>query len=372
MRRKDFAIFCDILNYVLILVIFLVSFLMFSMKKIVSHFSYILWVLIMFSGVLMTGCTDGTLDQEDVTEQENGNKPSEDNQDKPSEGEKDDPSEEDGIITFVENDAWTVEFNSPGIVDGYEYDYVVSVTSTDHNYYFISLIKEDYYLETEFDVLAQELYQFFLETYDRYSEIYDYETILQLCYNESAAQFYAISPGSEFRAVVLGVTNEGTLSGLYAVSDIIIPEEIDSSEEGGDDSITFVKNDAWTVEYKPKAEIDGYEKSDVICVTSTDDNYYLISVIEEEFYLETDFEDLAEYIYDDALMMVEIYQEVYGPDYSIFDRCYNTSTAESYLLFDGEYRSVVLGITDEGTLSGLYALSEPFKVQYSEPDSRMK
>lgn len=329
------------------------------MKIIVNYFSSILCFLFLFSGILMTGCTDGPLDLVEGTEQENGNKPSEDDQDKPSEGEQDNSSEADDIITYVENSNWTVEFNSPGIVDGYEYDYVVSVTSTFAEYYFISLIDEDYYLESDIDVLAPELYQLYLEVNGLSDGANDSgHTILDFCYNKSAAQFYMLTPGNQYRAVVLGVTKKGTLSGSYAVSEVIIPEEIDSPEEGEDDSITFVENDAWTIEFELKAEVDGYEQSNVLFVNSTDDNYYFISLTYEEDYQATDFKELVDYFYSDLLYMVDFYKQLYGPDYGILDMCYNTSAAESFWLDPGEYRAIVLGITDEGTLSGLYAISD--------------
>lgn len=184
------------------------------MKNILNLFSSILCILVLFFGILTTGCTDGHLDQVEDTEQG-----SEENQDKPTEDEEGDDS-----ITYAVNDAWSIEFNSPGVVDGYEYDYVVSVNSTDDNYYFISLINEDYYQESEIDVLAPELYQFLLEMFEIYSDSYGYESIIDICYNESASQFYQLTPGNEYRAVVLGVTDKGELNGLYAVSEVIIPE----------------------------------------------------------------------------------------------------------------------------------------------------
>lgn len=181
------------------------------MKKIVNILSCLLCVLVLFSGILMTGCTDKPLDQTESPEQGN-----DENQ------EENKPTDDNDGITYVVNDAWTIEFNSPGIYEGYEYDYVVSVTSTDDNYYFLSLIAEDYYLESDIDVLAPQLYQFLLESLESYNAGY---TFLDLCSNESSSQYYPLTPGNKYRAVVLGVTDKGKLNGLYAVSELISIEE---------------------------------------------------------------------------------------------------------------------------------------------------
>lgn len=162
----------------------------------------------------MTGCTDGNLDQEEVIEQE---------EDIEQGNGTTSPEEEE--FKYVENDAWTIEFNSPGMYEGYEYDYVVSVTSTDDNYYFISLMNEDYYQEYDIDALAPQLYQLLLQDFESFNNSYGPGyTLLDICSNESSSQYYPLMPGNQYRAVVLGVSEEGTLSGLYAVSDLITIE----------------------------------------------------------------------------------------------------------------------------------------------------
>lgn len=132
------------------------------------------------------------------------------------------------------------------------------------------------------------------------------------------------------------------------------------------DSTVFVENEAWTVEYLGASELDGHSYDHVVSITSTDDNYYFIDYISEDYFNELGAADAARASYNALLEIIDIFSML-GLELDVMDVSYNTSTKEPYNIEPGEWRFMAIGVTAEGELSGLYAVSDLVSIVEPEP-----
>lgn len=130
---------------------------------------------------------------------------------------------------FVENEAWTVEYYEDSELNGETYDQVISVTSSDDNYYFIGVVSEEEYQEYGHEVIILQQYESLIALIQLLNDLGMETSILDFSYNTSAVEPFYLDAGG-WRGVAIGVTEEGLLNGLYAYSDLITIVEEEPTE----------------------------------------------------------------------------------------------------------------------------------------------
>lgn len=123
------------------------------------------------------------------------------------------------------NDAWKVMYVGKDTLNEVEYDHVVRVISTDNNPYAITLVYADaydpYQLRDLADAMLVDLKNYLVE----YNELNATSfTFADMLYTGNGADPFDLDPGV-YRALAVGFTPEGEVSGLFSVSDEFEVEE---------------------------------------------------------------------------------------------------------------------------------------------------
>ena len=191
-------------------------------------------------------------------------------------------------ISFEPNPAWTVEYTGRGFIGEYEYEHTVTVTSTDSNPYFMTIVTKERYENTNIrTLLNEELKAFtdFIQSYNNHNGIES--TVADWSYTESAIDAFGIDLSYTYVAMAIGVTAKGDLTGLYAVSEEFEPYEEEMTPEyaswlgtwtmtganGVSFDVTFAKDKSNTSYIMTGWETDQF---DVIVDWYPSDNFWIV------------------------------------------------------------------------------------------------
>lgn len=117
------------------------------------------------------------------------------------------------------NDSWLVQYTGAGTLYEQQYDHIISVLSNDQNPYTITIVEADKYNPEGLMQLATDLREAMIEYIDYYNSANGTSySFADLLYTGNGADAFDLDAG-EYRAVVLGYTYTGEISGLYAVSE---------------------------------------------------------------------------------------------------------------------------------------------------------
>lgn len=123
------------------------------------------------------------------------------------------------------NDAWTVMYVGKDRLNDVEYDHVVRVISTDNNPYAITLVYADaydpYQLKDLADAMLVDLKNYLVEYNEQNATSF---TFADMLYTGNGADPFDLDPGV-YRALAVGFTPEGEVSGLFSLSDEFEVEE---------------------------------------------------------------------------------------------------------------------------------------------------
>ena len=123
------------------------------------------------------------------------------------------------------NAAWTVVYRGKDRVDDVTYDHVVEVISTDNNPYAITIVYDEaydpYQLRDLADAMLVDMKAYLADFNEQNGTTYKFEDML---YRGTARDPFDLAPGT-YRAIAVGYTPEGEVSGLYAVSNAFTVEE---------------------------------------------------------------------------------------------------------------------------------------------------
>lgn len=155
----------------------------------------------------------------------------------------------------------------------------------------------------------------------------------------------------ESRSASITLTYEGAIS-----VDLKVTQEPAAALE-------YTANPNWTVTYDGKDTEEGI--GELISVQSTSTERYFISVCTSSDYSQYGIKAIAE----SELSGMEYY---YGSDwYTTFS--YTKSASEKWNAFSpGTYYALAIGIADDGTLNGLYQISEEFEPEQLEASESYK
>ncbi|MBR5834035.1 MAG: hypothetical protein IKY48_05625 [Bacteroidales bacterium] len=191
-------------------------------------------------------------------------------------------------ISFGPNPAWTVEYTGRGFIGEYEYEHTVTVTSTDSNPYFMTIVTKERYENTNIRTLLNEELKAFTDFIQSYNNHYGIEsTVADWSYTESAIDAFGIDLGYTYVAMAIGVTAKGDLTGLYAVSEEFEPYEEEMTPEyaswlgtwtmtganGVSFDVTFTKDKSNTSYIMTGWETDDF---DVIVDWYPSDNFWIL------------------------------------------------------------------------------------------------
>lgn len=158
-----------------------------------------------------------------------------------------------GELVMEANKAWKVEYTGAGKINNQEYDHTITVTSTDNNKYFITgYDKATFEANTIKDIAEYEL-EYLKAWLNEYNSANGSNiTLDQMLFEGSGMDALTLTPG-DWYALAIGVDDNGELSGLYAVSDLITIEEEEPTEAYaswlGDWTWTGSNGVAWDVNF---------------------------------------------------------------------------------------------------------------------------
>lgn len=249
------------------------------------------------------------------------------------------------------NPAWTVNYVGEGVVNGEDYDHVVTVNSTDRNTYAITIVYASLWnLDDLYDMavlFAEDLVAYVDEYNDYYGTSF---TVGDALYSGTASDAFDLYPGY-YIAVALGITPEGKVSGLYATSEVFEVKEAIPTEQYkswlGDWTIVGENDVEFTVTLSRHVANrsfwmygwEGFEDIpvDVEYSEERNDLTFYAQLVQENYYLEE---------YDVTANMYFLGGDVDDNFYTVTDGNYGIAIAG--VLEDGQRALVRYGVNQPG------------------------
>ena len=130
------------------------------------------------------------------------------------------------------NPAWNVEYTARQFIGENEYEHTITVKSTDENPYFMTVVTKERFDNTEIEALLADELDAFLEFIDNYNMYYNIDsTVEDWDYIGSGIDAFGLELGYTYVAMAIGVTGNGELTGLYAISEEFEPVEEEMTPE---------------------------------------------------------------------------------------------------------------------------------------------
>lgn len=191
--------------------------------------------------------------------------------------------------------------------------------------------------------------------------------------------FKELKPGTSYKYIAFGLSADGKVYGSSASVEFetILSDNGGGNGGGGDNGggevVNGMKvNPAWTVNYVGEGVLYDQEYDHVVTVNSTDRNTYAITVVYASLWDVNDLYDMAVLFAEDMVAYIDEYNDYYGSSYTVADLLYSGTASDAFDLDPGYYMAVALGITPEGKVSGLYAVSDVFEVKEQIPTEEYK
>lgn len=186
-----------------------------------------------------------------------------------------------------------------------------------------------------------------------------------------------LKPGTAYKYIAFGLSADGKVYGSSA--SVEFETKLDGTGSGpggqtpGNPEVDGMKlNPAWTVNYVGEGVVNGEDYDHVVTVNSTDRNTYAITIVYASLWNLDDLYDMAVLFAEDLVAYVDEYNDYYGTSYTVGDALYSGTASDAFDLYPGYYIAVALGITPEGKVSGLYAISDVFEVKEAIPTEQYK
>lgn len=128
--------------------------------------------------------------------------------------------------TFTINENWTVSYGGRETIDteqGSAMADIISVMSTDTERYFTSVYTADVFDNNEISAIVEDAVSTMLSTYGP-------NWVGDFSYTESVTEYYQLFSPGEYRAIAIGIDDNGAPSGLYQLSDKFEPDPITGSD----------------------------------------------------------------------------------------------------------------------------------------------
>lgn len=131
----------------------------------------------------------------------------------------DEPGSDGTVNGMAPNSAWSLRYVGAGTLYEQNFDHIVEVTSTDSNTYVVTAVYAEDYNPLYLRELGEELIVEMKEYLEYFNNTYNTSYVFSdMLYTGNASEAFDLDPGN-YKAIAIGVTSVGTLSGLYAASD---------------------------------------------------------------------------------------------------------------------------------------------------------
>ena len=155
---------------------------------------------------------------------------------------------------------------------------------------------------------------------------------------------------------------------MVALAAVVVSACTDKEVTGPDNDSGMSANRAWSVSYAGAGEIDGVSHKHTAAVISSDNNTYTITTLLASEFSLSKLRAFGELLIEDMYSYLNNFNAENGTSYVFADMLDKGSTITALGdLYPGFYVTVAIGITPEGTLSGLYAVSPTFEVKEEDP-----
>lgn len=247
------------------------------------------------------------------------------------------PDAPDEINGMHRNDDWMVRYTGAGVIGDQSYDHIVAVKSFDTNPYAITIVYAEYYNPAELygmaELLLEDMKAYLAEYNAAYGTAY---TVGDMLYTGDNMDAFNLEPG-RYRAVAVGYTKSGEISGLYAVSEefeVAVPIASEAYKAWlGDWTILGANNVSCDITLESKTPNKSFYMTGW-------EGFSLPVVVEYDKQLD------ALYFY--AQLVAENYD--LGAEYGLADIYFFGSDRDGYYysIEEGEYYIGIAGILDDG------------------------
>lgn len=186
-----------------------------------------------------------------------------------------------------------------------------------------------------------------------------------------------LSAGTTYKYIAFGLSEEGEVYGNYGALEFTTQGtntgdngqgggngNEDDNGQGGNTTINgMTLNKAWSVEYLGAGTLYDQPADNIVKVTSVDKNPYMMTVVYASEWDESALKELAEYAVADYVAFIEEYNSYYGTSYTLEELLFVGDGYDAFNLYPGYYKALAIGVNPNGTISGLYAVSETFEVK---------
>lgn len=191
----------------------------------------------------------------------------------------------------------------------------------------------------------------------------------------------SLAPNTTYKYIAFGLTEDGVVYGEHAsVEFTTLSGDSDGgnndggNNDGGSDEVyeNMIVNPNWSVAYTGKGVIGEYNYNHTVTVNSSDNNPYTIAVVSASDFSVENLKVSSEELAADMVEYVQQYNQATDPDITLEDLLFrgNAKNAfEDLEYYPGYYKAVAIGITSNGVVSGLYAVSPTFEIKEETPTS---
>ena len=180
-----------------------------------------------------------------------------------------------------------------------------------------------------------------------------------------------LTPGTTYKYIAFGLSEEGEVYGNYGALEFTTQSTQGGGNGGGNNGggsneevVNGMKvNKAWSVEYVGAGTLYEQHFDNIVKVTSTDNNPYIMSVVYADEWDVNQLRTLADYLVGDLKAYIEEYNYYYGTSYTIADWLFVGNGYDAFNLTPGSYKALAIGVDEKGSITGLYAISETFVVE---------
>lgn len=181
-----------------------------------------------------------------------------------------------------------------------------------------------------------------------------------------------LSAGTTYKYIAFGLSEEGEVYGNYGALEFTTQGTSTGgsgggNEGGGSGGSTEVngmrENSAWSVEYIGAGTLYEQNYDNIVKVTSVDKNPYIMTVVYASEWDPTQLNELATYLVADLKDYIAEFNDYNGTSYTIADWLFVGDGYDAFNLYPGYYKALALGVDENGTVTGLYAVSETFEVK---------
>lgn len=178
-----------------------------------------------------------------------------------------------------------------------------------------------------------------------------------------------LSEGTTYKYIAFGLSDEGEVYGNYGALEFTtqgVNTDPGNGDNGNPDTPPvngMTLNKAWSVEYIGPGTLYEQNVDNIVKVTSVDKNPYLMTVVYASEWDESALKELAEYVVSDYVAYIQDFNAAYGTSYTLEEMLFVGDGYDAFNLYPGYYKALAIGVNPNGTISGLYAVSETFEVK---------